>query len=726
MIEHPGSPSSAAPSPPSPADPDSTSRIVDVTDTKRQRRPTGGPVPLPKQIGWTGKLWLGATLVVVVSGCIWLHSDLTALERVDEPFTRALVSLRTGWLDSLARGVNASASRWGLGLLGLVTVALAILFRRYRHLIVFLVSLAVLLIVSAGLYYVAQRPRPFGVRPIATWEGYAAPSLPIAALVATLIGIVYMLVVAGRPRFDAKLAIAGIAVVAGLGRIYLGVDHMTDTLFGALLGVAIPVTLFRALAPNEVFPVVYGRRGKAAHLDVTGRRGEAIRQAVREQLGLEILSMKPVGLEGSGGSTPLKLHVIGDDGLERPVFAKLYAKNHVRADRWYKLGRTMLYGRLEDETPFQNVRRFVEYEDYALRLLDDDDFPSPAPLGIVEITPESEFLIAMEFFDEAAEIGEAEVDDQIIDEGLRMIRRMWDVGIAHRDIKPANLMVQRGHLKIIDAFFVQVRPSPWRQAVDLANMMLVLALRSDARRVYDLALRYFTPVELGEAFAAARGVASPSQLRVMMKQDSRDLLEEFRALAPARRPIAIQRWSVRRAGLILGALVLAGLSISIGVSLFFPARGTVLPPACDAANRTMIVMAQALPSAERLPCIESVPLGWSVSETAVARSRATFLIESAPEVGGPFAVQAGQGQLVPEVRVTVTPTCPRSQRPGRQSFPFDGGCATYFSSLPAGTPSVPSFQPGGGLSWVDRGTIAASVDEDGLRLCGPTTGCTGG
>ena len=35
---------------------------------------------------------------------------------------------------------------------------------------------------------------------------------------------------------------------------------------------------------------------------------------------------------------------------------------------------------------------------------------------------------------------------------------MWDVGLAHRDIKPANLMVQHGRLRLIDVFFVQVRP----------------------------------------------------------------------------------------------------------------------------------------------------------------------------------------------------------------------------------------------------------------------------
>jgi tRNA A-37 threonylcarbamoyl transferase component Bud32 len=315
-----------------------------------------------------------------------------------------------------------------------------------------------------------------------------------------------------------------------------------------------------------VFPVTY-RRGKAAHLDVTGLRGEAIAKAVEDQLGLVVLDAKPVGLAGSGGSTPLRLRVEAtEEEPEHYLFAKLYAKNHVRADRWYKLGRTILYGALEDESPFGTVRRFVEYEDYALRLLYDLGMPVPKPYGILEITPEREYMIVMEFFDEAIEIGEAEIDDAVIDEGLLLVRQMWDAGIAHRDVKPANLMIQNGDLRLIDVFFVQIRPSPWRQAVDLANMMMVLALRTDAQRVYAHALRYFTEDEIGEAFAAARGVASPTQLRSMMKEQGRDLLSEFRALAPSRRPISIQRWSVRRAVLTLGVLLLAFLTVGMIIS----------------------------------------------------------------------------------------------------------------------------------------------------------------
>src|SRR5438477_4990134 len=45
----------------------------------RQRRPTGAPPALPKQIGLTGKLWLGAVLVIVLSGSIWLHFSTRAL-----------------------------------------------------------------------------------------------------------------------------------------------------------------------------------------------------------------------------------------------------------------------------------------------------------------------------------------------------------------------------------------------------------------------------------------------------------------------------------------------------------------------------------------------------------------------------------------------------------------------------------------------------------------------
>ncbi|HEX9299035.1 MAG TPA: hypothetical protein VF968_02780, partial [Actinomycetota bacterium] len=432
------------------------------------------------------------------------------------------------------------------------TLIALVVFRRWRHLLAFLISVVAVEAVVYELSILVAVARPVGVRILGSWSGFSFPSAPVAALTVTLVGAAYGLLPSGRQRSNGMWLAGSIIAGFGANRLYLALDNPTDVIAAVILGVAIPVVAFRLVAPNDVFPVTY-RGGRTAHLDVRGRRGDAIRAAVHDQLGLTVLDLRPVGLEGSGGSTPLRLSVTsGVDASARPLFAKLYATNHVRADRWYKLGRTILYGSLEDEAPFQSVRRFVEYEDYTLLLLRNQGVAVPEPFGIVEITPEREYLIAMEFFEGAREIGEADVDDGVIDEGLTLIRRLWDAGVAHRDIKPANLMVRNGKVLLIDVFFVQVRPSPWRQAVDLANMMLVLALRSDAERVYRAALRHFTEDDIAEAFAAARGVATPTQLRVALKRDGRDLAGRFRAMAPRREPVAIQRWSARRVSLALG------------------------------------------------------------------------------------------------------------------------------------------------------------------------------
>ncbi len=524
-----------------------------------RRRPSGEAPPLPHTIGRSGRLLLslvGVGAVILLIAAL-MGPSAAATDRFETSFLRWVARWRSDPLTDLAQLVDGMASRWPLRVLRWGTILTLIIVKRWRHLLVFVGALLVVELITYDLSLLFTRSRPFGVAILTDWNGYSFPSRPIASLAVTLFGMTYALVPAGRPRFLAAWTSGGLVAAVWMARTYLAVDHLPDLLAGVLIGMTVPIVAFRWVTPNDVFPVAY-RRGKTAHLDVTGRRGEAIVHAAQDQVGVKIVEVKPVGLEGSGGSTPLRLTLEGEEGdLRRYAFAKLYAKNHVRADRWYKLGRQILYGALEDETPFQTVRRFVEYEDYTLRLMADHGLPTPRSFGVVEITPEREYMIVMEFFQGAVELGDAEVTEDLIDQGMDLIRRLWESGLAHRDIKPANLMVQDGELRLIDVFFVQVRPSPWRQAVDLANMMLVLALGSDAQTVYRIALRHFTPDEIAEAFAATRGVASPTQVRAMMKRDGRDLVAEFRALAPHREPVRIQRWSLRRLALTLWVFAVA-------------------------------------------------------------------------------------------------------------------------------------------------------------------------
>ena len=281
------------------------------------------------------------------------------------------------------------------------------------------------------------------------------------------------------------------------------------------------------------------------------------------------------------------------------MFAKLYSMTHVRADRWYKLGPDLLYGRLEDEVPFQNVRRLVEYEDYVLRLLRDAGHPDRrAATASSRSRPSASTCSSPNSSTGAVEIGDAEVDDDVIDQGLLIIRRLWDAGLAHRDIKPANLLVQDGQVFLIDVAFVQVRPSPWRQAVDLANMMLVLAVRTDADRVYERALRASPRTRSPRRSPPPRGVASPTQLRSEMKQDGRGLLAEFRSLAPSRPPISLQRWSPRRVLLFLAIVLVAFFVVGQVFGLLSPAHDVPVQNTADCGTN---VRPSSWPSRSRRP-----------------------------------------------------------------------------------------------------------------------------
>ena len=704
-----------------------------------RRRPTGEPPPLPRKLGRSGKVWLALTALLPVA-LVWLspQGQPRATMRFETAVLRSVAALRADWLTPVMRVFAALGTAWSVTILGGGLVAALIVFRRWRHLVAFLACLSLVGAAGTGINFATRRPRPYGVTVIGDWVGFSMPSMPVAILATCVMGVAYSLVVPGRPRTWTKLGLGVLLAAVAFARLYLAVEHPSDIVWAVVLGVAIPLVAFRWFTPNEAFPVTY-RRGKTAHLDVTGARGDAIRKAVGDQLGLSVLEIKPVGLAASAGSTPLRLRIAGDP--DTYVFAKLYAKSHVRADRWYKLGRMILYGALEDETSFQNVRRFVQYEDYTLRLMQDMLLPVPAPYGIVEITPEREYLIVMEFFEGAVEISEVTVDDAIIDQGLLLIRNLWNAGLAHRDIKPGNLMVRGGRVLLVDAFFVQVRPSPWRQAVDLGNMMLVLAVGSDPERVYRRALRYFTPAEIAEAFAATRGVASPTQLRAVIQQDGRDLLSQFRRLAPKRRPIGIQRWSVRRVAMqvALLAAVLLAISFTYGVLVPFRGVGVEEPPACTPQTTTVLV-AQAVPAATSLPCLLALPTGWSLEGATVRNGEARFTLNASTG-------QAGD----PVVAVTLAETCdtaaarpvstdevgmqrfdegavPSSQATQpRRFYLFPGGCVRYdFFPSTLRDPKLMALA-GSALAFVPREQVADYVrEQSGQILCGAGASCPGG
>jgi tRNA A-37 threonylcarbamoyl transferase component Bud32/membrane-associated phospholipid phosphatase len=690
--------------------------VPEVRRSGRRRRPTGAPPPLPRSIQITGFWWAAAAVVLVTLAKTSFgparRSLGVAVTVWDDAVVRWLAGLRLPGLTGLMEAIVASTGSVGMvGALRWATVIALLVLRRFRHLVVFVGSF--LMVLLAVRLATVDRPRPFGVELRGGWAGWAMPSRPVAILAATLVGILYTLVPVGRWRQLGKWVATALVAAFALARIHLGVDAPTDALLGAVIGVAVSVAAYRLFVPNEIFPVAY-KRGRSAHLDVGGRRGEAIRQALADQLGLTALEVKPFGLSGSAGSTPLRIQVPGAAGSTRYVFGKLYARSHLRADRSYKLVRALLYGRLEDEKPFNTVKRLVQQEDYALALMQRAGLPSPEPYGVAELTPEREYLIVFEFIDGAKEIGEAEVDDAIIDQGLGIVRRLWDANLAHRDIKPANLLVRDGKLYLIDVFFAEIHPSPWRQAVDLANMMLCLALRSSPQQVYQRALQHFTVGEISEAFAAARGLALPSQLRKLMRAQGRNLHAEFVRLLPeAPRPIGVQRWSTRRVALLV--LVLLALIPAVPLAWAF-ARSSANPGGAAAVTggngsctqiEELWLEAQSVPSASRIPCVQAFPAG-VVGTLAVRDGESVLELSHASvdiNIGAGDQPRAAAKAGSVTIRLTATCAVPTTGE-GQTIAP---GVRRFQTQGPATTPQVVDVFPGGCAAYQPEPGIGPSA-----------------
>jgi hypothetical protein len=313
-----------------------------------------------------------------------------------------------------------------------------------------------------------------------------------------------------------------------------------------------------------------------------------------------------------------------------------------------------------------------------------------------------------------------------------MVRRLWDAGLAHRDIKPANLLVRQGRMQLIDVAFIEARPTPWRQAVDLANMMLCLALRSSPGLVYQRAQLQFNTEEITEGVAAARGLALPSQLRRMLRERGRDLHVEFVHLLPRPpRPIRIQRWSVRRIALLVVVALLAALVVSNIVENVTHNEAGATPLyignlACTDLEPQWLE-AQSVPSASLVPCLRSLPVGWTLSNVTVNNGRSVLTLDND---------RAGMGAMVVRLAATCDPTGASpvlSDQPGVRRLMliqdlapmfsatrfdvFAGGCVSTRMTAPVGSRAEVATESSLILGFTTRQALQQTLEErSGGRL----------
>ena len=113
-------------------------------------------------------------------------------------------------------------------------------------------------------------------------------------------------------------------------------------------------------------------------------------------------------------------------------------------------------------------------------------------------------------------------------------------------------------------------------------------------------------------------LALPSQLRKMMRGQGRDLhAESVRLLPTPARPIPIQRWTLRRVGLLAAMALLGVLVFNQGLSLDYQDAAQTPTRVGDLAWTALEpqwLLAQSVPSASLVPCVGILPVGWSFGD----------------------------------------------------------------------------------------------------------------
>jgi hypothetical protein len=220
----------------------------------------------------------------------------------------------------------------------------------------------------------------------------------------------------------------------------------------------------------------------------------------------------------------------------------------------------------------------------------------------------------------------------------------------------------------------------------------------------------------------------------MLREQGRDLHAEFVKLLPSPpQPVRMQRWSARRVG-VWAAMVALVVLAAVSTKAIFDNNNETAVATSLGVNEVgcsdleqLWLMAQSVPSASLVPCVQLLPVGWEVTEVAVNDGRSVITLDHD---------RAGKGAVV--VRLTaacdlagateVTSEQPGARRylrvdrtaPGSsatRAYAFPGGCVTAQISAPAASGQQLTTETSSAIGFTSRQELRRELSQrSGGRL----------
>jgi len=183
--------------------------------------------------------------------------------------------------------------------------------------------------------------------------------------------------------------------------------------------------------------------------------------------------------------------------------------------------------------------------------------------------------------------------------------------------------------------------------------------------------------------------------------------------------------------LAAGLVIATALALTNVYQLFTPVELPIADKPSCGTGKVMLVMAQAVPDAASVPCVASLPAGWTIGGVKVGRGEGRFWLDS--DQAGEHAVDVtlkppgacvlqGSHEVISDEagmrRFERPEQLPPDLRAVRM-YVTEGACVTYVFEFDGNTSASAIGVLDAALGFQPRTDLVAEVnDRSGLSLCG--------
>ncbi|MBC7708213.1 flippase-like domain-containing protein [Polaromonas sp.] len=302
------------------------------------------------------------------------------------------------------------------------------------------------------------------------------------------------------PRYRKYILL--VVLMVGLSRMYLGAHFPLDVLGGWALGALVGSALVLIAGISK--PSLSATKLKV----YLKRRGYAIK------------SLRYANVDARG-SRPV--FIILEDGQQ--YFAKIFGKHEHAADWLFKIYRFFRYKNLRAEEPYVNSRRNIELEAFATLWAKQAGVRAAKIIDTIKIG--KLWILIQEQVPNSKPLSSVKnLKQTVLDDAWRQVKILHDSNMAHRDLRAANLLVDtKGQVWLIDFGFAEVSPNKQRLSMDIAELLMSMALLAGVTRTVKAASGSFDASHLRSALPYIQKAVFSGETAKQLKQQPNLLFE---------------------------------------------------------------------------------------------------------------------------------------------------------------------------------------------------------